>query len=141
MEVIIHYLSPSDFSRTALHRLIGVTNPIVTPCNQLSYIDKTRSISSLIVSLISIINRIVALCLYLIIINKREPTYTLISVINRYDRRNVLDRLAKIQDELDSDEKQDDNSIFMLEKAVSDVIHYLLMSNDYSRKKYYDPPK
>ncbi|KAA6383920.1 MAG: hypothetical protein EZS28_020550, partial [Streblomastix strix] len=61
--------------------------------------------------------------------------------ITEQDKRNVLDRLAKIQDVLDSDEKQDDNSIYMLEKAVSDVIHYLLMSNDYSRKKYYDPPK
>ncbi|KAA6374833.1 MAG: hypothetical protein EZS28_029640 [Streblomastix strix] len=58
------------------------------------------------------------------------------------DRHHVLDRLAKIQDDfLDIDEKWDDNSIFMLEKAVSDIISYLLMSNQYSKKKYYDPPE
>ncbi|KAA6352887.1 MAG: hypothetical protein EZS28_051586, partial [Streblomastix strix] len=55
--------------------------------------------------------------------------------ITEEDIHHVLDRLAKIQDDfLDTDEKWDDNSIFMIEKAVSDIISYLLMSNEYSKK-------
>ncbi|KAA6363628.1 MAG: hypothetical protein EZS28_040846 [Streblomastix strix] len=55
----------------------------------------------------------------------------------KQDRMILLERLAKIKDELDTDEKQDDDSIFQLELAVRDIIAYSLMSNDYTRKKYY----
>ncbi|KAA6364887.1 MAG: hypothetical protein EZS28_039584, partial [Streblomastix strix] len=77
-----------------------------------------------------------------IVINNMQDLLQINDIIEQEDRHHVLDRLAKIQDDfLDADEKRDDNSIFMLEKAVSDIISYILMSNEYSKKKYYDPPE
>ncbi|KAA6380300.1 MAG: hypothetical protein EZS28_024174 [Streblomastix strix] len=51
------------------------------------------------------------------------------------DKRHVIDKLAKRQDDfLDKDEKWDDYSIFMLEKAVNDIISYFITKNSYSKK-------
>ncbi|KAA6352714.1 MAG: hypothetical protein EZS28_051759 [Streblomastix strix] len=74
-----------------------------------------------------------------IVINNMQDLLQINDIIEQEDRHHVLDKLAKTEDDMINGRIEDKDMNRWKIDAISDIIEYILMSNEYSKKKYYDP--